>query len=99
LPIPKLIIQPLVENAVIHGVERSLKPVTIRLITRLEDGFLMIRVENDGPAPGNDQDFSEGFGIGLSNVEQQLQLLYGGEARFTLTRENEQTIAAIRIKP
>jgi hypothetical protein len=32
-------------------------------------------------------------------VEQQLQLLYGGEARFTLTRENEQTIAAIRIKP
>ena len=99
MPIPKLIIQPLVENAVIHGVERSSGTVTIRVITRLEDGFLLIRVENDGPPPGDDRDFSEGFGIGLSNVEKQLQLLYGGEARFSLTREKEQTIAAIRIKP
>jgi two-component system sensor histidine kinase YesM len=99
LPIPKLIIQPLVENAVIHGVERSSGTVTIRVITRLEDGFLLIRVENDGPAPGRDRDFSDGFGIGLSNVEKQLQLLYGGEARFTLTREKGKTIASIRIQP
>jgi len=99
VPIPKLIIQPLVENAVIHGVERSTEPVTITVSTRLKADALEIRVENDGPAPEADRELSEGFGIGLSNVEKQLQLLYGQGARFALTRENGKTIAAIRIKP
>ena len=97
--IPKLIIQPLVENAVIHGVEKSIRPVTINVITRLNGETLEIRVENNGPPPEETREPSEGFGIGLSHVEKQLRLIYGDQARFTLTRENHKTMASIRIRP
>jgi sensor histidine kinase YesM len=97
IQVPKLIIQPLAENAVIHGVEKSPLPVSITLVTRLHDDELEIRVEDTGPGPGLHTAALEGHGMGLSNVEKRLRLIYGEGAAFTLFREPGKTIARVRI--
>ncbi len=95
--VPKLIIQPLAENAVIHGVEKSPLPVTITLVTRLHQDELEIRVEDTGPGPELHTAALEGHGIGLGNVEKRLRLIYGEHTEFTLSRETGKTIARVRI--
>lgn len=76
--VPKLLIQPIVENAVIHGVERMSRPVRISLDCSVERGMLLVVVEDDGPGmklPSNGSDC-----IGMENVRQRLELLYQGTA-------------------
>ena len=75
LPIPKLLVQPLLENAIIHGIEPSTRPCVARISARLEDGRLVIEVEDDGvgcdPAA-----IDEKRRIGIGNVRERLALLY-----------------------
>ena len=79
IAVPPLILQPLVENAVRHGVARSTGPVRIRIDAALADGKLRIAVHDDArPAPGAPA--ATGGGIGQPNVRQRLELLYGGLA-------------------
>jgi len=98
--VPKLLVQPLVENAVLHGVEVSTSVVDIRVITTLTDGALFIRVEDTGTGPsalGRNGIQQRSDGIGLSNVRERLQLFYGKRAALTLVREHGVTTAMIRI--
>ncbi len=80
VPVPGMILQPLVENAVKYGVSRSRKPVTITIATTAEFGRLVIAVSDNGPGadPG-----SHGLGIGLANVRDRLQARYGDLASLT----------------
>jgi len=80
LRVPKLILQPLVENAVKHGVERTSGEVELRLTARLDGPYLVLAVENRGAAPAAK---TPGDGIGLSNTRARLRLLFG--ARATLS--------------
>jgi two-component system LytT family sensor kinase len=74
---PSLILQPLVENAVKHGVQRSSGLTTIVLSAAVEAGRLRIEVRNDGEgAPAT----ATGFGVGLDNVRARLALIYGDAA-------------------
>ncbi|MDC7238085.1 MAG: histidine kinase [Sphaerochaetaceae bacterium] len=77
--IPKLLIQPLVENAIVHNVEKSLVPipviVKIDLINKVNDCYLQIIVEDKGS--GFDTSINGG-GIGLSNVRERLKYGYIG---------------------
>jgi two-component system sensor histidine kinase YesM len=98
IPIPKLIIQPLVENAVVHGVERSSQPVTITVSTSFDGTILEIRVEDNGPGLDTDAGDHDGLGIGLDNVTKRLRLLYGEKASFSLVRKGDLTTALIRIE-
>ncbi|PZQ62549.1 MAG: hypothetical protein DI570_10275 [Phenylobacterium zucineum] len=75
---PSLILQPLVENAVKHGVQRSSGLTTVTLTAAVEAGRLRIEVRNDGegaPAPP-----PPGLGVGLENVRARLALVYGDDA-------------------
>ena len=79
--IPGLILQPIIENAVIHGVARSTSPVIVSLSARAESGVLQIVVEDDAarqPAT------SSGHGIGLRNVRDRLVARYGSRASLTV---------------
>ncbi len=69
--VPGLILQPLVENAIKHGVSRTAKPVTIAITARAEGDRLTLSVIDTGPGV-SDADESECHGIGLSNVRDRL---------------------------
>jgi hypothetical protein len=74
--VPSLILQPIVENAVKHGVAVTPPPVGITIAASEKEGRLIIEVRNDGTASNRS---SKGAGIGLHHVGQRLRLLYGDQ--------------------
>lgn len=94
LEIPPLLIQPLVENAVQHGVEEKAGEAMIRLRVFEEGGMVRIRVDDNGKGMAEmelkrlqrelNQPMHENMGCGLWNVNQRLQLKYGEEAGLTV---------------
>ena len=78
--VPALILQPLVENCIKHGLNGRAARMTIRLSASLEQGQLVLSVEDDGRSPPN-QDVPAS-GVGLNNVRERLHLLYGERARL-----------------
>lgn len=96
--VPNGLLQPLVENAVVHGVEPhpDVCPVAIR--ARLEGGALVLEVENGLPEVAAEP--SRGAaGIGLANVRARLEQLYEGGARFELTVEPGRRAVARVVLP
>ncbi|MBB6019755.1 two-component system sensor histidine kinase YesM [Paenibacillus sp. JGP012] len=94
VPMPKLLIQPLVENAVLYGVESTLKPgkIEINVYPSSITGLVCVEVRDDGPGieaerlqtiqqalkGGDPLAPGRGTGVGLVNVHQRLQLYFGG---------------------
>jgi hypothetical protein len=80
--VPALILQPLVENAIRHGIERRTAPGRVEVGAERRNGTLVLRVQDTSsgaPACGRD-----GTGIGLSNTQARLRHLYGERQRFEL---------------
>jgi LytS/YehU family sensor histidine kinase len=79
--VPPLILQPLVENAIKHGVARTADPVTLTISAREAETGLVLTVENDrGPADPTPEEERHGTGVGLVNVCQRLAVRFGGDA-------------------
>ena len=76
--LPPLILQPLVENAVIHGVEPSTRGAQLRVSTQLRSGRALIKVTNSVPAGQG----RAGHGIALANVRDRLRLLHDLQGSF-----------------
>jgi two-component system LytT family sensor kinase len=81
--VPALILQPIVENAVKHGVAVSPSPVRIVIAATVQSGALSLEVRNDGAAASEP---SQGAGLGLRHVSERLRLLYGDEGLLTHNR-------------
>ena len=87
--VPAMLLQPLVENSIKHGIAPKIEGGTIHLRTALRDGQVVIEVEDDGVGMGAAQ-FLEppsgmgGSGIGMANVADRLKVLYGDTARMTM---------------
>ncbi len=77
--VPALILQPLVENAVKHGVGRSTRPVAIAISARCRADRLLLEIDND---IGRETRALAGLGIGLGNVTERIRARYGADARF-----------------
>lgn len=94
VPVPKLLIQPIVENAILHGVESRVGSgsVEVTITPSPRDGWTSVKVSDNGP--GMDEDTlralrntleggppisAKGNGVGLVNVQRRLQLYYGQE--------------------
>jgi LytS/YehU family sensor histidine kinase len=77
--VPPLLLQPLVENAVKHGVARSEASTCIRIRARPDGEVLEIVVENDAKPSGAS---SSGEKVGLRNVQERMQSRFGNEANF-----------------
>jgi len=85
--VPGLILQPLVENAIKHGVERLAGPGTVVIEAEREGDALVLRVCDDGPGPPAPESVAtEGTrrGVGLRNTTARLAELYGTRHRFAL---------------
>jgi len=93
-----MLLQPIVENALKHGLAAKLEGGTIVIRTVLRDGRLVIEIEDNGmgiPAERLAQVYQDG--IGISNVQERLRVLYGGDFRMDISsREGEGT--RIRIE-
>lgn len=85
MPVPRLILQPLVENAVKYAVGGSHRIVTIRIAAAADAHKLTLVVEDDGATDGG---AAPGFGIGLANVRDRLHALYGDAASLTAGRRD-----------
>ena len=96
LMVPSMILQPLVENAIRHGVERMSDPGRIEIETVLEGDSLVLRVSDNGPAT-RESAGARRSGVGLRNTIARLQQMYGDAAQFTLGRRDDLTIAEVRI--
>ena len=82
--VPGLILQPLVENAVKHGVAATTRPVTIRIAAVATHDTLILTVADDGPGGSAD---AQGCGIGLTNVRDRLRARFGDAATMTIARD------------
>jgi two-component system LytT family sensor kinase len=95
LPVPSLIVQPLVENAVKHGIAEARDGGCITVSASC-DADLRIVVRNTGAPLQRSAD--AGSGVGLENVRRRLQHYYGQHAVLTLTRDDSgATIAELRL--
>ena len=92
--VPSLILQPLVENAVVHGLAGHQGPVVVRVSAASADGALTLRVTNTVAAQRPNVD----GGIGLRNVHDRLAIQFGERAAFRAARaEDGDWIAEIRM--
>jgi len=85
--VPSILLQPLIENSIKHGLEPRINGGTVTLRSRLEGERVLIEVADDGVGMVGRPDSTlkrEGNGIGMKNVRERLEVLYGMRARFTV---------------
>ncbi|MCU0367542.1 MAG: histidine kinase [Cyclobacteriaceae bacterium] len=96
--VPPLMIQTLVENGVKHGISKLTEGGVIQVKTSIEKNYLKIVIRNSGHYHLNGHS-KKRSGLGLSNTAQRLKLLYGEEARFTISNENNNFVRTELIIP
>jgi len=100
--VPSMLLQPLVENSIKHGLSPKIEGGSIYLRSRVTNSRLIIEVEDDGVGMGGAQleesSSWSGMGIGMANVSERLQVLYGDTARMTIdSHEGKGTLIRIRL--
>lgn len=80
--VPSLILQPLVENAVRHGIDRQAGAGLIEIVGRRHNGTLRLEVRDSGPGFPDGWDPASSAGIGLANTQERLRRLYGAAHGF-----------------
>jgi two-component system LytT family sensor kinase len=101
--VPSMLLQPLVENSIKHGLSSKIDGGSIYLRSRLSNGHVTIEVEDDGVGMGSAQlltrptGLGEG-GIGMANVAERLKVLYGDTARMIIdSRNGTGTLVRLRL--
>lgn len=83
--VPNLLLQPLVENAIKHGIAQRVAGGTVRVTGACDNGHLRLSVYNDGPnIPAQQEDAHTG--VGLNNLRTRLRILHGDQSGLQLTR-------------
>ena len=105
--VPSMLLQPLVENCVKHGLSPKIEGGSITLRSRLIKSRLVVEVEDDGVGMESAQEFARehgqasrlaGMGIGMANVAERLQVLYGDAAKMIIeNREGGGTLIRLRL--
>jgi two-component system LytT family sensor kinase len=99
--VPSILLQPLIENSIKHGLEPRIHGGTVTLRSRLEGDRVRIEVADDGVGMGNRAPSAlnrSGGGIGMKNVRERLEVLYGNEAKFSVvSNPGRGTLVSIEI--
>ena len=88
MPVPAFLLQPIVENALRHGLSPNARPGRIEIGARQDGGGLRLWVRDDGSGLPGDFDLSRDAGTGLRNISARLERIYGDRASLRL-RTNE----------
>ena len=94
--VPSLLLQPLVENAIKHGIAQRVAGGNIRVTGARRDGGLCVSVYNDGPAFADDW---QTHGTGLANLRTRLQILHGAAAALQMKRAAADGVEVIVTLP
>ena len=92
--VPRLLLQPLVENAVRHGIEPLPGGGTVGISVRARDGAMVIEVDNP---VGSGTALVEGNHMALANIRQRLELVYGSKAALAVHEDATSFVATLRI--
>jgi two-component system LytT family sensor kinase len=90
--VPSLVLQPLIEDAIVHGIAAREKGGSIRVTASERDGMLTLSVHNDGPALPPER------GVGIANTRSRLKSLYGGVCGLEIrnhVREGVETVVRL----
>lgn len=87
--VPSMVLQPLVENSIKHGLSPKVEGGSITLRSRIADGQLVVEVEDDGVGIAGDGFLAKptgvgGTGIGMANVAERLKVLFGETSRLVV---------------
>jgi two-component system LytT family sensor kinase len=90
--VPSMLLQPLIENSIKHGLEPRIGGGTVTLRSRIADGRLALEVEDDGVGMAPERSLPSGLsrlvrpgtGIGMRNVRERMEVLYGTEAQVSI---------------
>jgi sensor histidine kinase YesM len=91
--VPMLLLQPLLENAFKHGVERSIGPVSIEMVARRANDRLAVEIRNTGSTLS--ADYREG--VGLRNCRERLKVIYGDRAALQLANDGDAVVAIVTL--
>jgi len=94
LMVPSMLLQPLVENCIKHGLSPKIEGGTIRIRSRVTASHLTLEVEDDGVGMSASRESQkmgepEGAGIGMANIEERLKVLYNDAARIKVNSHPE----------
>src|ERR1019366_6891764 len=99
--VPSILLQPLIENSIKHGLEPRIHGGTVTVRSRLQGNRIMIEVADDGVGIGVKPASAlrrTGAGIGMKNARERLEVLYGTQARFTVvSNPGRGTLVSIEI--
>ena len=85
--VPSILLQPLIENSIKHGLEPRIHGGTVTVRSRLDGDRVHIEVADDGVGMGNRPETAlrrTGAGIGMKNVQERLEVLYGNDVQFNV---------------
>ncbi len=98
--VPSMLLQPLVENSLKHGLREMVRGGFIRIRTALRNSRVLITVEDNGAGiPPERLDRVMELGIGLSNLDERLRAVYGKDYRFTVENRTEGGTKATLLLP
>jgi len=89
VPVPNLVLQPLVENAIRHGIAPRKTAGQIEIKASRKNGMLIVSIQDNGPGLNRSQRKDFQSGLGLSNTRERLTQLYGNDHRFEMINAPE----------
>jgi two-component system LytT family sensor kinase len=99
--VPSILLQPLIENSIKHGLEPRIHGGTVTLRSSITGDRVLIEVADDGVGMGNRPSSAlrrDGAGIGMKNVRERLEVLYGAQASFSVvSNPGRGTLVSIEI--
>ncbi len=93
-PVPPMMLQTLVENAVRHGIAKRKEGGDVQVVVQGDEDGMLIQVRNTGRFKPGDPPYT---GIGLRNTEQRLEHIYGRKAKLNIYNEAEMVVCEIRL--
>ncbi len=105
--VPSMLLQPLIENSIKHGLEPRIGGGTVTLRSRIVDGRLELEVEDDGVGMAPERDATApvsglvrpGTGIGMRNVRERMEVLYGQEAEVSIESRPGRGTKVVLVMP
>jgi LytS/YehU family sensor histidine kinase len=92
-PVPPMMLQTLVENAIKHGIGKQLNGGVVKVTSEFKNDYHLLIVQNSGHLNGH----ADADGFGLSSTRNRLDLMFGGKARFEITQDEELVVAKVLI--